>query len=61
MCGGPAHKCEFDVLMGRLGLDHRDGILEDVRTIRLQEEHSLDLEIYSCDQLLISDHRMATI
>ena len=61
MCGVGAHECEFEVLIGRLGLDHLDGILEDVRTILLQEEHSLDLEIYSCDRLLIRDHIMMTI
>ena len=61
MCAGPAHECEFEVSRGRIGLDHLDGSLEDVRTIRLQEEHSLDLEIYSCEQLLIRDHIMATI
>ena len=59
--GGLAHKRELEVLIGRIGLDHLDGSLEDVRTIRLQEEHSLDLEIYSCEQLLIRDHIMAAI
>ena len=61
MCGMLAHKCEFEVFIGRLGLDQFDGILEDVRAILLQEEHSLDLEIYSCDRLLIRDHSMMTI
>ena len=50
MCGVRTHKCEFEVWPGRLALDHLDGILEDVRTILLQEEHSLDLEINSCDR-----------
>ena len=43
MCGVGAHECEFEVLIGELVLDRLDGILEDVRTILLQEEHSLDL------------------
>ena len=61
MSGVRTHKCEFEVFIGRLGLYQFDGILEDVRVILLQEEHSLDLEIYSCDRLLIRDHSMMTI